>query len=71
MNFGQIELLSSHIEYFSVDNKNPVEVRLKSWNTNCSSCIIELVGMQKGEKEDLSEIQDFDSLKKSVSIYII
>ena len=66
VDFGRIELLSTHVEYFSVDNLNPVEIRLKSWITNCSSCSLELVGMQRGKREDLSRIHDYDNLKKSV-----
>jgi hypothetical protein len=69
VDFGRIELYSTHIEYFSVENRNPVEIRLKSWGSNSSWSLVELVGMQKGVKEDLSKIRDFDGLKKSVSVH--
>lgn len=65
---GRIEMYSSRTEYFSLENKNPVEIRLKSWGSNSSWGHVELVGMQKGVKEDLAKIKDFDSLKKSVSL---
>jgi hypothetical protein len=64
--FGRVELYSTHMEYFSVGNGNPVEIRLKSWGSNTSWAHVDLVGMQKGPKEDLVKITDFDSLKKSV-----
>jgi len=64
--FGRVELHSTHMEYFSVANTNPVEIRLKSWGSNTSYAHVDLVGMQRGQKEDLVKIQDFDSLKKSV-----
>jgi len=66
LDFGTVELFSTRTEYFSVDNSNPVEIRLKSWGSNSSCSHIDLVGMQRGENKDISTIQDFDSLKKSV-----
>ncbi|ODN00128.1 Transmembrane protein [Orchesella cincta] len=63
---GRIEMYSTHTEYFSLENKNPVEIRLKSWGSNSSWGHVELVGMQKGVKEDLERIKEFDSLKKSL-----
>ena len=61
-----MELHSRNIEYFSIDNSNPVEIRLKSWGSNTSWAHVDLVGMQIGRKEDLTKITDFDSLKKFV-----
>ncbi|CAG7716425.1 unnamed protein product [Allacma fusca] len=66
VDFGRVELFSMHTEYFALDNANPVEVRLKSWGSNATWTQVELVGMQKGSKEDLARIKDFDSLKKSL-----
>ena len=68
VDFGRIELFSTHTEYFSLDNVNPVEVRLKSWGSNATWTHVDLVGMHKGSKEDLARIKDFDSLRKSVSL---
>jgi hypothetical protein len=65
--FGRVELFSNHMEYFSVGNLNPVEVRLRSWGSNMSWAQVDLVGIQKAPKEDLAKIQDFNGLRKSVS----
>lgn len=67
LDFGRVELYSTYTEYIAVQNKNPVEVRLKSWGSNSSFSQVELVGMQKGVMEDLPRIRDFDNLKKSVN----
>ncbi|OXA52873.1 hypothetical protein Fcan01_12442 [Folsomia candida] len=66
LDFGRVELYSTYTEYIAVQNKNPVEVRLKSWGSNSSFSQVELVGMQKGVMEDLPRIRDFDNLKKSL-----
>jgi len=57
---------SNHMEYFSVGNLNPVEVRLRSWGSNMSWAQVDLVGIQKAPKEDLAKIQDFNGLRKSL-----
>lgn len=66
-----VELYSTSTEYISVQNKNPIEVRLKSWGSNSSWSQVELVGMKTGEMQDLSKIRDFDNLKKSVILIIL
>lgn len=71
VDFGALELYSSTTEYIAVENKNPIEIRLKSWGSNSSWSHVELVGMQAGSMEDLTAIRDFDSLKKSVSTCLI
>lgn len=67
LNFGTVGSASQKEAHFAVINNNPVAVLLKSWGTNMTGAVVELVGVEEGNLSTLMQRHSFSNMSTTVS----
>lgn len=67
LNFGTVGTSSQKEAHFAVINKNPVAVLLKSWGTNTTGTLIELIGVEEGNLLTVLQRHSFSNMNTTVS----
>lgn len=67
LNFGTVGSASHKEAHFAVINNNPVAVLLKSWGTNMTGALVELVGVEKGNQSTVLQRHSFSNMSATVS----
>ena len=70
LNFGTVGSASQKEAHFAVINNNPVAVLLKSWGTNMTGAVVELVGVEEGNLSTLMQRHSFSNMSTAVSIIL-
>jgi hypothetical protein len=67
LNFGTVGTSSQKEAHFAVINNNPVAVLLKSWGTNMTGTLMELIGVEEGNQSTVLQRYSFSNMSTTVS----
>jgi hypothetical protein len=67
LNFGTVGSSSQKEAHFAVINNNPVAVLLKSWGINMTDAVVELVGVEEGNRSTALQRHSFSNMSTTVS----
>jgi hypothetical protein len=67
LNFGTVGTSSQKEAHFAVINNNPGAVVLKSFGTNMTGALMELVGVDEGNQSTVLQRHSFSNMTKTVS----
>jgi hypothetical protein len=68
LNFGTVGSTSQKEIHFAVINNNPVAVLLKSWGTNMTGALVDLIGVEEGNQSTVMQRHSFSNMSTTVSI---
>ncbi|KAJ9592481.1 hypothetical protein L9F63_015897, partial [Diploptera punctata] len=66
LNFGTVGSNSQKEAYFALVNNNPVAVLLKSWGTNMTGALVELVGVEEGNQSSVLQRHSFTNMSTTL-----
>ncbi|PNF21398.1 hypothetical protein B7P43_G15334 [Cryptotermes secundus] len=66
LNFGTVGSASHKEAHFAVINNNPVAVLLKSWGTNMTGALVELVGAEEGNQSTVLQRHSFSNMSTTL-----
>ncbi|KAJ4441386.1 hypothetical protein ANN_11241 [Periplaneta americana] len=66
LNFGTVGSTSQKEAHFAVVNNNPVAVLLKSWGTNMTGALVELVGVEEGNRSTVLQRHSFSNMSTTL-----
>lgn len=66
LNFGTVGSSSQRESHFALLNNNPVAVNLETWGTNLTGAVVELLGVEEGNRSTLLEKHSFKNMSKSL-----
>ena len=70
LNFGTVGSSSHKEAYFALINNNPVAVLLKSWGTNMTGALVELMGVEEGNHSSVTQRHSFTNMSTTVSVCV-
>jgi hypothetical protein len=67
LNFGTVGSAGKKEAHFGVINNNPVPVFLKSWGINMTGALVELIGVEEGNRSTALQRHNFSNMSTTVS----
>ena len=68
LDYGTLGMNEKRDHFFTIINKNPVTLNLKTWGSNLTGSLVELMGVEAGSQADILRRANFSDMTRRLKI---